>query len=465
MTESYRVLIVDDDDLLRGVLKRAFEDCIEHETIFAADGEEALATAKTREVNLVVTDLQMPRMNGEQFIDELLRFNPSIPIIVMTSYGSIGNAVTLLRKGVYDYVTKPFQVGELEEKIRKALEKLKLLDEVRELKKKVEGIDKGDTTVIGRSPALMKMLKTLPSIARSSASVIIYGESGTGKEVVARAIHHLGHRKEKAFVPVNCSALPDSLLENELFGHVKGAFTDAYGNQIGLLKLADGGSLFLDEIGEVTSNMQVKLLRFIQEKEFKPLGSPASVKVDVRILAATNRDLKKAVQENCFREDLYYRLNVIPISIPPLRERKEDIPLLVNHFLKKYGMEGELKIKFSPLAMQKMLSYEWPGNVRELENKVLQIIALSESSIIMPEQMEFDGVVPSRYEQLIEPDSFKEAKKRVIQSFEASYIERLLAVNRGNISRAASQAKKHRRAFWELMKKYGIDASRYAERN
>jgi DNA-binding NtrC family response regulator len=460
----YQILIVDDDENLRKALRLAFQDLADYHTLFAPDGEEALALVKSKGVNLVVTDLHMPKMSGEQLIEALLRFNPQIPIIVMTSYGSIKSAVSLLKQGVYDYVTKPFQVNELLERIRRALERLELIEEVRELRRKLE-VNQRIETLVGRSHAMMKILKSLPSIARSTASAIIYGDSGTGKELIAQAIHTLSPRKNKAFVPVHCSALPDTLLENELFGHVKGAFTDAHTNQIGLCQLADQGTLFLDEIGDISVAMQVKLLRFLQEKEFKPLGSPVSARVDTRVLAATNRDLKKAMREGCFREDLYYRLNVIPVFVPPLRERKEDIPLLVSHFLKKYSAVGEPSIKFSPLAMQKMLSYDWPGNVRELENKVLQLMALSDTSVILPEQLEFDETAARRNPVSYEGIPFREAKESVIRDFEVHYIEALLARNRGNVSRAAQQAKKHRRAFWELMKKYGIDASHYAGRN
>jgi two-component system response regulator GlrR len=313
--------------------------------------------------------------------------------------------------------------------------------------------------IIGRSPPIMEILKKLPSIARSDASVVIFGESGTGKELAARAIHALSPRVEKPFLPVDCGALPESLLENELFGHMKGAFTDAHRNHLGLIQEADKGTLFLDEIGEIGLPVQVKLLRFLQEREFRPLGSTKSLKVDVRIISATNKDLRKAIQDGTFREDLYYRLNIIPLTLPPLRSRKEDIPTLVNHFLARSAAEfGRRDMSVSPLAMQKLSSYDWPGNIRELENKIQQLVALSETNIILPNHVEFDVMMPDT--SLDEISTFKEAKAEVVKRFEVRYIERLLALNGGNVTRSANQAGKHRRAFWELMKKHCISAER-----
>ena len=286
---------------------------------------------------------------------------------------------------------------------------------------------------------------------------MIYGESGTGKELLARAIHATSPRASHPYVTVNCGALPDALLENELFGHVRGAYTDAGNGHVGLVEESNGGSLFLDEVGELSLATQVKLLRFLQEREYRALGSTEVKRVDTRIIAATNRDLKRAVAEGTFREDLYYRLNIIPMTLPGLRERKDDIPILVKHFLHDLARKTPHVIeRFSPLAMQKLMNYRWPGNVRELENKVHQIVALASSSIVLPEQI--DLPIEEALGKGGELKGFKEAKRELVDAFEIDYIHRALEAAGGNISEAARLARKHRRAFWEIMKKHGIQA-------
>jgi len=458
MESRCRVLVVDDEPDLRAAVAATFAEASRHDCVVAADGVEALERVKQGDINLVLTDLMMPRMDGARLLQELRRFNPEIPVMMMTSHGSIDSAVGLLRNGAYDYITKPFKMEELLQRVGNALEKLELLEEVKQLRS-LTSQPRGTQELVGRSEAMVRMLKQLPSIARSDASVIILGESGTGKEVVARAIHTLSPRAARPFVPVHCGALPESLLENELFGHARGAYTDARADYAGLFKEADTGTLFLDEVSEISVATQVKLLRFLQEKEYRPLGSTRTQKVSVRVVSASNKDLKRAIAEDKFREDLYYRLNIIPITLPPLRERKEDIPLLVSHFLARIRREFDHPVEsFSPLAMQKLMSYDWPGNIRELENKVQ---ALSETSIILPQQVEFGGG-PLLTRATGELKSFKQAKREIVDAFEVSYLARLLSLNQGNISHAARHAGKHRRAFWELMKKHNLTGKRQA---
>ncbi|MFC2173598.1 sigma-54-dependent transcriptional regulator, partial [Acidobacteriota bacterium] len=313
--EKFSILIVDDEETLRDALHNALSQVSNHEYFFAGDGVEAMEIIESHPINLVLTDLHMPRMNGEELLETVKKHNPEIPIIIITSFGTIDNAVDLLRRGAYDYITKPFKIAELMGRIERALERLTLIGEIKTLRSRLQ---KGAalSQIIGRSGVILGILKKLPSIARSDASVIIYGESGTGKELVARAVHTLSPRSQKPFVPVDCGALPESLLENELFGHMKGAFTDAYRNHIGLIQEADTGTMFLDEIGEISLSVQAKLLRFLQEKEIKPLGSNRQIKINVRIVSATNKILAKAIAQGSFREDLYYRLNIIPIHLP-----------------------------------------------------------------------------------------------------------------------------------------------------
>jgi two-component system response regulator GlrR len=302
--------------------------------------------------------------------------------------------------------------------------------------------------IVGSCPKIEELLTQISIVAQNDVPVIIYGESGTGKELVARAIHYTGKRADRPFVVENCGAIPENLIENELFGHVKGAYTDARTDQKGLFEEAHGGTLFLDEIGELPLPLQVKFLRVLQDGEFKRIGSTRAIKVDVRVIAATNKDLIQAISEKTFREDLFYRLNVIPIHLPPLRDRKEDIPLLINHFLTEFNKElGKNVEGFSPAAIQKMMTYQWPGNIRELKNKVKQAMVLTRNNVITAEDLFFHVPVSSNKFQ-----SFKEAKRE----FEKEYISQVLRICQGNISQAARLARKDRKDFYDVMKKYGI---------
>ena len=461
-----RILIVDDEETIRVLVKETIRRRTPYEPIVACDGQEAMDILQKTPVNLVITDLIMPRMDGRQLLESVRNFNPNIPVIILTCYGTIDNAVDLLRQGAWDYITKPFQTGEFIQRVDKAMETLQLKQEISELREQLgEGRGKLDL-IIGNSPNVVNLLKKIPAVARSDVAVILYGDSGTGKELFAKAIHNTSGRVTGPFITVNCGALPDTLLENELFGHAKGAYTDALYDQEGMVSQADGGTLFLDEIGDISLNVQVKLLRFLQEKEFKPLGAKTVRKADVRIIAATNRNLPEEVKRGEFREDLFYRLNIIPLELPRLRDRKDDIPLLINHFLKKYRHLHGGKIEgISPLALQRLVSHDWPGNVRELENKIQQLVVMTNTNVILEESLNLDDGKPSKsVEQPSEKLSFKEAKRRVVEEFERTYITRLLKRHKGNITRAAKDAQKNRRAFWQLIKKYNIAATEYADK-
>lgn len=442
-----KILIAEDDADAQELIK-AYCKNESFQLVFASDGEEAIEIIRQGGINIVITDIRMPSISGEVVLDEVRRLNPEIPVIIMTSYSSIEDAVRFLRAGAYDYIAKPFTKEALIHRIQKAIERFTMSREIERLRTSLTRYSK-ESKVVGNSDTISKVLEKVQAIALTDASVVIYGESGTGKELIAREIHRMSRRANKPFVPVNCGALPENLLESELFGYKKGAFTDASADTAGLVLEANTGSLFLDEIGDISLKVQVKLLRFLQEKEIKPLGSSKRVKADVRIISATNRDLQSAVSEGVFREDLYYRLNIVPIVIPPLRDRKEDIPLLANHFLKRFSREFNKEIKeFSPLAMQKMVGYQWPGNIRELENKIQQIVVMVTRDIVQPEDVDLPGGM----------STFKEEKRKLIATFERSYLANILTLNDGNITRASKAAGMDRKNFWQLMKKHQISA-------
>ena len=441
-----QILVVDDDASMVRMLRHRLER-EGYRVASASNGEEGLSLIRNEVFNLVVTDMKMPKLRGDELAKAISQFNPEIPVIIMTAYGEVGEAVKLMQDGIFHYVTKPFDVEELMGRIRKALDRHRTTTEVKQVRTRIMNRRKSDF-IVGSCPKIEELLTQISIVAQNDVPVIIYGESGTGKELVARAIHYTGKRADRPFIVENCGAIPENLIENELFGHVKGAYTDARTDQKGLFEEAHGGTLFLDEIGELPLALQVKFLRVLQDGEFKRIGSTKSIKVDVRVIAATNKDLIQAIAEKTFREDLFYRLNVIPIHIPPLRERKEDIPLLINHFLQEFNKElGKGVEGFSPAAIQKMMTYQWPGNIRELKNKVKQAMVLTRNNVITAEDLFFHVPVSSNKFQ-----SFKEAKRE----FEKEYISQVLRICQGNISQAARLAKKDRKDFYDVMKKYGI---------
>jgi two-component system, NtrC family, response regulator GlrR len=375
----------------------------------------------------------------------------TIPVVVLAETGEADETLEWLRREADDFMGAPLKADDVRARVRQILEQLpRRGQQIQTLKEKL-----GTKLIVGNSPAFFKEISKIPLLAKCNASVLISGETGTGKEVCARAIHYLSPRANKPFIPLNCGAIPTELVENELFGHERGAFTGAGESQVGLIQEADGGTLFLDEIDSLPVLSQVKLLRFLQEREYRPLGSTKTCQADVRIIAATNSDPEEAVRAGKLRQDLYYRLNVIPLVLPPLRERREDIMPLARHFLAKYSAEFEKQLTdFSAEAVRLLVSYDWPGNVRELEHVVVRAVVLSTQTLIR----DADISLPARASAAL-PESFQGAKSKIIAEFEKTYVERALLMNHGNISRAARAAKKSRRAFWELIRKHQIDVN------
>ncbi len=383
MTGGERILIVEDEDLMRELLTKILAG--ENYRIYqAASGEEALKLLQDQTVDLVLTDLRLRGMSGLELLSEVRSLDAEIVVIVMTAYASVETAVEAMRKGAYDYITKPFINDEIRVMLRRALNQRHLSRENRHLKRELRERYRFEN-IVGNSEAIERVYRLIEKMSAISSNVLICGETGTGKELVARAIHYNSERSDRPFVAVNCGALTESLLESELFGHVKGAFTGAIANKEGFFRQADKGTLFLDELNEVSPSLQVKLLRAIQEREVIPVGGREPLKFDVRLIAATNKNLEDEVKKGTFREDLFYRINVITIPLPPLRDRKEDIPLLVNHFLQKYTQRlSKPSVKMSREAIQVLVNYDWPGNVRELENMIERAVALCEEDTIEP---------------------------------------------------------------------------------
>ncbi len=382
--ERRTVLVVDDERGIRDTLEKSLKK-ENYRVLLAESGREGLDILNRDAVNVVLTDLKMPGIDGLTFLKAVKQIHPEVEVVVMTGYGTIDTAVEAIKEGAYDFIQKPFKKLSILRAIRKALEKQTLLSENKYLKRKLEEIY-GFKNIIGQSPAIRNIIEMIKQVAPSNAAVLIQGESGTGKEVIAHAIHYTSERRDKPFIKVSCAALPETLLEAEIFGYEKGAFTGAVSRKMGRFELANGGTLFLDEIGEMSPYIQVKLLRVLQNGEFERLGGTDTLKTDVRLIAATNADLEGLISEKKFREDLYYRLNVINIKLPPLRERKEDIPLLVGHFLDFFGKQNRKPLKgISEEAMDMLKAYDWPGNIRELENAIERAIVLTKNELLMPE--------------------------------------------------------------------------------
>lgn len=378
-----RILVVDDEKGMRDFLSIMLNKD-GYEVVCAANGAEAFSLLQREIFDLVISDVKMPDTNGIDLLRAIKDLSAETVVIMITAYGTTESAVEAMKLGAYDYITKPFKVDEIRLIIQKALEKGRLRRENILLRREIES-RAGFENFIGKSPAMQKVFSLIRQVADTRSTVLVTGESGTGKELVARAIHYSSSRRNRPFVTVNCGALPETLLESELFGYMKGAFTGAVSNKQGLFEAADGGTIFLDEISATTPALQIKLLRVLQEKEFKRVGGTSDIKVDVRVIAASNRDLEAEVEKGGFREDLFYRLNVIPIHLPPLRERKEDIPLLTDFFLKKFS--SDRRISISPEAMNLLVSYHWPGNVREIENTIERLVILAPGDTIAADQV------------------------------------------------------------------------------
>lgn len=445
-----KILVVDDDQHLRTLMKIRLEGAGYRATL-AERGEEALAHAEDAAFDSAIIDLRMEGMDGIALLENLLRLQPSLPVIILTAHGTIANAVEATKKGAYDFLTKPFDPKELLHCLEKALEVRQLRGEVARLRTLVQERYHFDN-MIASSEKMQQVLHQVALIAARDSTVCLYGESGTGKELIARAIHAASQRSQGPFVAINCGAIPEGLLENELFGHMKGAYTGADQARPGLLQQAHGGTLLLDEIGELPSVLQVKFLRVLQEREFFPLGAGQASKVDIRLIAATNQDLWSAVGSGKFREDLYYRIHVIPIFLPPLRERSEDIPLLAHYFLRQFSQETQKDMQgFSPEAMQRLVSYDWPGNVRELANVIERAVVLASDRILTP-----DLLLLGRQETQSPQANFLPFKQARAE-FERSYLVQVLTATRGNVSRAAELAGRYRAEFYKMLRKHAVD--------
>jgi len=435
MRPARDLLIVDDDDAMRKMLGELFAE--EGYRVWeAASADRALELCREREVDAVLSDVCMPGCSGIELVGALRRVRPEAPVVLMTAFGSVATAVEAMRAGAFDFVTKPFDRDTVLLAIDRAVGYRALEEENRQLRRAVDRAGAlGD--LIGVSPAMREIFALVRKIAHSRASVLISGESGTGKEVVARTIHFHGSRKDKPFLPINCTALPEGLLESELFGHVRGAFTGAHTSKRGLFEKADGGTLFLDEIGDMSVGLQGKLLRVLQDGEVRPVGGNQSAKVDVRIIAATNKDLGVEMEAGRFREDLYYRLNVIPVQIPPLRERPEDVPALVEAFLRKHSRERARRV--APDALQELGKRPWKGNARELENAIERALALSDAECLGVEDLGLGGEAPPVREGSSDQDLLDRAADSglTLRELEDRYIDEVLRRTGGNKVRAA----------------------------
>ncbi|MDT5293132.1 MAG: hypothetical protein QOJ76_12 [Acidobacteriota bacterium] len=374
------ILVAEDEDLMRAIISRLLEES-GYKVAAVASAEEALEAFAAEDVAVALTDIRMAGMDGLTLLDRVKDIDPEALVVVMTAYSSVDSAVAALRKGAYDYITKPFVNEDLLQSIKNALRQRELFRENRALRRELDR-RYSFSEIIGTSESLQQVFRLVEKVAATNTHILVYGESGTGKELIARAIHHNSSRADRPFVAINCGALPETLLESELFGHTKGAFTGAMSARPGLFRSAEGGTVFLDEIGEISQALQVRLLRAVQEHEVTPLGSSAPARFDARIICATNRDLEREVTEGRFREDLFYRLNVIELHLPPLRERREDIPLLARHFVKRTAREqAQVEKAVEPAAMTALINYNWPGNVRELQNAIERAFTLSAESI------------------------------------------------------------------------------------
>lgn len=457
------ILVVDDEAVIRDGIQRVLEgDLFDVETCMS--GHTAIERMQKKEYGLVITDLKMPEMNGIEVLKAVKALQPDIPVILITGYASIDTAVEAMKNGASDYISKPFSPDLLMEKVNNALSHITPHDEIH-LNKEV-CLHHGFHQFIGESKEMQKVYQRITHVAATNSTVLITGESGTGKELAARAIHEFSPRKNNPFVAVDCSSLAENLLESELFGHVKGSFTGASQTKIGLFKVADGGTLFLDEVSNISISTQAKLLRALQERKITPIGSTQPVPIDIHLVAATNKNLRVMANEGTFREDLFFRLNIIPIELPPLRDRKHDIPILIRHFLKKYTAEIGKKIRgVAPDVMSFLENHSYPGNVRELENMVERAVVLAEGDIIRNEDLELWDSTETSLDRTIEHipmngEELKEMKRHIrehaMESLESLFVRNALERNGWNVTRASEETGILRPNFQSMMKKLGI---------
>jgi len=454
-----KVLVVDDDEKIlfafQEVLKRD-----RYKTLLARDGEEALERLATEQPALVFLDITMPRLDGLEALKRIREQNSAVPVVVITGYGTMQTAIRAVQLGAFEYLTKPLDVEKIREVTRRALSTAKPhASELKRVAFKADVVQRYE--LVGNSPQMQEVYKLIGSISTTPnhTSVLILGESGTGKELVARAIHNNSPNSREPFVPINCTVLPETLLESELFGHEKGAFTGAIERKLGKFEIAGKGSIFLDEIGNLSPYLQQKLLRVLQEREFERLGGNTPLHVDARFIAATNKDLASEVREGNFREDLYFRLNVAVVHLPPLREHKDDIPLLANYFLAKYNEQlNKSVIGFSDKAMELLLSHSYPGNVRQLENLIERAVMLTRGEVILPETVR-EVLVPETHEPVSFPiisPVYSKSRDHVLGVFEKQFLMAMLRAHKGNVTAAAKASKMTRQNFQRLMKKHRV---------
>jgi DNA-binding NtrC family response regulator len=457
-----KILVVDDEKDMLLLFKRIITEETEHEVVTEASPVKAVELVKKHPFDLVITDLKMPKMDGIKLLQHVKNIRANVSVIVMTAYGTIETAVEAIQKGAYDYITKPFQRQRIVLTIDKVMKWQEVIGENLALREALaeEGVF---SSMIGSTAVMMEIFERIRQVAPTMATVLITGASGTGKELIAKAIHQHSLRQKKKFITVNCTAIPENVIESELFGHIKGAFTGAWKDKKGLVEEAHEGTLFLDEIGDLSPGLQTKLLRLLQEGEYKPVGSEVTRRADLRFIAATNHDLKGEIKENRFREDLFYRLNVLHFYLPPLKERKQDIPVLSAHFLKKYTRLYQKDVlDISPAAMQVLMMHDFPGNIRELENIIERAVILSRANSLSTNDLALDNEQVN-FLQDADQDvyhlTFKEAKDKMVHMFHRNYIQALLSQSNGNISRAAQTAGIQRQYLHRLMKETGIDAA------
>ena len=454
------ILIIDDEVDMLQLLKRSLEPDLKCHIATAQSAKEALQLIARQSFDLVLADIKMPEMDGLELLELIKRDHPNLTVVMMTAFGGVEMAVEAMRHGAYDFIAKPFDHETILVRLEKALERSSLIQENYRLQKECQD-QQVFHKLVGNSRIMNRLYETIQMVAKTDLTVLITGESGTGKDLTARAIHTLSNRRDGPFVAVNCPTVPENILESELFGYRKGAFTQATTDKKGLFQEADRGTIFLDEIGDVSPTIQAKLLRVLQEKEFKPLGDTRSVAVDVRILASTNQALKEKIQKGEFREDFFYRLNVLPIHLPPLRERREDIPLIANHLLAKHCRKlKRTGKKISAELLEIFTNRVWEGNVREMENLIIQGILFSSDDEIQPRDvgLKWEPKRPCLVDGTTRDLPYKAAKEQTLKSFNTDYINNLLAASKGNVTRAAKLCGLERQALQQIMRRYGIKA-------
>lgn len=458
------ILVADDDVVARELLAEALRKEGYHVEAFAS-GEAVIARGRQGRVDLVLTDIRMGAVDGLTVLREFKRVSPNTAVVVLTAFGSLEGAIEAIKQGAYDYLAKPFKKEDIKLVVKRSLDHCRLLQENARFREELKSKDKW-SPLVGSSTAMLEVYKLVARVAESKSTVLLQGESGTGKELIARAIHTNGSRRDKPFIPVNCGALPDTLLESEMFGYEKGAFTGAAGTKVGLFESANGGTLFLDEIGELGQALQVKLLRVMQDQEVRRVGGTTSTRVDVRIIAATNRDLEQLVKEGKFRDDLFYRLKVVPITLPSLADRREDIPMLVHHFLQKCAAGTDHAVRgVLPETMALLTKYRWPGNVRELENAIERAVSLSHGPLLTPEDLP----------EVIRESATMEADTRLskidqldevcltLEEVEKRHLTRVLKETKGNKVKAAKILGIDRRTLYRMAERFGLDLGEEAE--